>query len=67
MKERMSWKDDERLYQPRVHSKRIRELHKIAEISGQPMTTVVDQAIAEFVERRKQQNTISPVSHMDDH
>lgn len=54
----MSWKDDERLYQPRVHSKRIRELYKIAEVYGQPMTMLVDQAIEEFVERRKQEENV---------
>lgn len=50
MKERISWKDDERLYQPRVHSKRIRELHQIAEETGQPMTVIVDIALRRYVE-----------------
>ena len=50
----MSWRDDERLYQPRIHSQRIRELHQLAGISGEYMTVLIDQAIAEFVERRMQ-------------
>ena len=49
--ERMSWHDDERLYQPRIHSRRIRQLHQISEETGEPMTVLVDQAIGEFVER----------------
>jgi hypothetical protein len=50
MAERMSWKDDERLYQPHIHSKRIRELHKLAELSGKPMTTLIDLALRKFVD-----------------
>ena len=50
MTERMSWKDDERLYQPRIHSRRIRELHKISELTGQPMTLIVDIALRRFTE-----------------
>jgi len=50
MKERMSWKDDERLYQPRIAGQRIRELHQIAELSGQPMTVLLDMALRRFVE-----------------
>jgi hypothetical protein len=46
----MSWKDDERLYQPRIHSRRIRELHSISEITGQPMTLIVDIALRRFTE-----------------
>ncbi len=53
MTEIMSWKDDEKLYQPRIHSKRIRELHKIAEQMGQPMTTVLDLALRKFVDEAK--------------
>lgn len=49
-------KDDENLYQPRIHSRRIRDLHQLVEVEGVPMTYLVDLAIAEFVERRKQQS-----------
>ena len=48
--ERITRHDDERLYQPRIHSRRIRELHRIAQETGEPMTVLVDQAIADFVE-----------------
>jgi hypothetical protein len=53
--ERMTWRDDERLYQPRIHSQWIRQLHRISEQTGQPMTVLVDQALAEFVERHGSQ------------
>ena len=48
--ERVSRKDDERLYQPRIHSRRIRELHKISEITGQPMTVILDIILRKFYE-----------------
>lgn len=51
---RMRWDDDERLYQPRIHSRRIRELHSLSEASGQPMTVLVDRAISEYVEGRNE-------------
>jgi predicted DNA-binding protein len=47
----MDWKDDERLYQPRVHSRHIRRLHQLSELTGQPMTIIVDQALTEYIER----------------
>lgn len=49
MRERVSRKDDENLYQPKIHSRRIRELHKIAEQTGQPMTVILDLALRRFV------------------
>ena len=48
--ERIERRDDERLYQPRIHSRRIRDLYRIGQETGQPMTVLVDQAIAEFVD-----------------
>ncbi|MHB0858816.1 MAG: hypothetical protein ACYC5M_14770 [Anaerolineae bacterium] len=42
---------DEKLYQPRIHSRWIRELHRIKLSTGSPMTVLVDRAVAEFVER----------------
>ena len=51
--ERIRRYDDERLYQPRIHSKRIRELHRISEATGEPMTVLVDQALSEFIERQR--------------
>ena len=50
--ERIRRHDDERLYQPRIHSKRIRELYRISEETGEPMTVLVDQALEEFIERQ---------------
>ena len=49
--ERMDWSDDERLYQPRIHSRRIRALHRIGEDTGQPMTLLIDRALKEFITR----------------
>ena len=51
--ERVSRSDDERLYQPRIHSRWIRELYRIRGETGDPMTVLIDQALAEFVERRR--------------
>jgi hypothetical protein len=54
--ERIRRYDDERLYQPRIHSRRIRELHRISEETGEPMTVLVDRALQEFIERRRSGN-----------
>lgn len=51
--ERIGRGDDERLYQPRIHSRWIRELYRTKGDTGDPMTVLVDQALAEFVERRR--------------
>ena len=50
--ERINRHDDECLYQPRIHSRRIRELYRISQGSGEPMTVLVDQAVAEFIAAR---------------
>ena len=52
--ERIRRNDDEKLYQPRVHSRHIRALHRISEELGDPMTVLVDQALDEFIERYRQ-------------
>ena len=49
--DRINRQNDENLYQPKIHSQRIRELHIISASSGLPMTVLVDTAIQEFVER----------------
>ncbi len=49
--ERMDWSDDERLYQPRIHSRHIRAMHRICEELREPMTVMVDRALEEFVGR----------------
>lgn len=51
MRERVSRRDDERLYQPAIHSRHIRRLHQISEVTGEFMTSLVDQAIGEFIQR----------------
>ena len=48
--ERIRRHDDERLYQPRIHSRWIRELYQISQETGLPMTALVDWAIGQFVE-----------------
>ena len=52
--ERVSRSNDERLYQPRIHSRWIRELYRLRMETGEPSTLLVDTALAEFVERRKE-------------
>lgn len=46
----MCRKDDEGLYQPKIHSQRIRELHVLCERLQVPMTVVVDEALKEYIE-----------------
>jgi len=50
MSERISRKDDEGLYQPKIHSRRIRELHQLSEHTGLPLTVIVDLALRQFAE-----------------
>jgi hypothetical protein len=51
MENRIDRKDDESLYQPKVHSKRIRTLYNLKQATGKPMTVLLDQAIRELAER----------------
>ena len=55
--ERMDWSDDERLYQPRIHSRHIRAMHRICEDMREPMTVMVDRALGEFVGRHDPNQT----------
>lgn len=48
MENRIERKDDESLYQPKIHSERIRALYRIKQATGKPMTVLLDQAIREF-------------------
>src|SRR5688500_3476280 len=48
MENRISRKDDESLYQPKVHSDRIRELYNLKLATGLPMTVLLDQAIRDL-------------------
>ena len=47
--ERIKRGDDENLYQPRIHSRRIKGLYLIKTETGKPMTVLVDMAIKEFI------------------
>jgi hypothetical protein len=49
MTERIDRKTDEKLYQPKIHSERIRQLYILRTITGIPMTVLTDRAIGEFV------------------
>lgn len=62
MRERVSRNDDEGLYQPKIHSKRIRELHQISEHTGLPMTVIVDLVLRRFTENY----TLIPYSPLPD-
>lgn len=53
MSERMTWHDDEWLYQPRIHSRRIRQLYEVAQEADTPLTVLIDRAIGEFLARRE--------------
>ena len=48
--ERISRKDDEDLYQPKIHSRRIRDLHHLSVQTGLPMTVLVDEALRRIIE-----------------
>ena len=48
MENRVDRKDDENLYQPKIHSERIRSLYQLKQETGKPMTVLLDQAIREF-------------------
>jgi len=49
--ERIGRSDDEKLYQPRIHSQWIRALYRIKTETGDPITVLVDRALGEFVAR----------------
>jgi hypothetical protein len=50
MENRIDRKNDESLYQPKVHSDRIRELYNLKQATGLPMTVLLDQAIRDLKE-----------------
>ena len=45
MENRIDRKDDESIYQPKIHSERIRTLYGLKQVTGKPMTVLLDQAI----------------------
>jgi hypothetical protein len=48
MENRIDRKNDESLYQPKIHSERIRTLYNLKLATGRPMTVLLDQAILDF-------------------
>lgn len=50
MENRIERKNDESLYQPKIHSERIRALYNLKLATGKPMTVLLDQAIRELAE-----------------
>ena len=48
MENRIDRKDDESLYQPKIHSERIKTLYTLKEATGRPMTVLLDQAIRDL-------------------
>jgi hypothetical protein len=50
MRERIDRQYDEKLYQPKIHSDRIRELYALKVETGLPMTVLIDLAIRDFLE-----------------
>jgi hypothetical protein len=48
MENRIGRKDDESLYQPKIHSERIKTLFGLKQATGKPMTVLLDQAIRDL-------------------
>jgi hypothetical protein len=47
MVERINRRGVERIYQPRIHSTLIHEIYRVGELTGLPMTVIIDHAIRE--------------------
>lgn len=52
MENRIGRKDDESLYQPKIHSERIRSLYQIKLATGIPLTVLLDMAIEKFLQEQ---------------
>jgi hypothetical protein len=50
MENRIDRKDDESLYQPKIHSERVRALYNLKLATGKPMTVLLDQATRDLAE-----------------
>ena len=48
MENRIDRKNDESLYQPKIHSERIKTLYGLKQATGKPMTVLLDQAIRDL-------------------
>jgi hypothetical protein len=53
MRERINRQDDENLYQPRIHSNRIKSLYQLRLVTGIPLTVLLDMAIQRFLEEQE--------------
>jgi hypothetical protein len=54
MKERIDRQTDENLYQPRIHSDRIKSLYQLKLVTGIPLTVLLDMAIVKFLEDQEE-------------
>ena len=50
MENRINRKDDESLYQPKIHSERVKTLYSLKQATGKPMTVLLDTAIRDLAE-----------------
>jgi hypothetical protein len=48
MENRIDRKDDESLYQPKIHSERVKTLYSLKQATGKPMTVLLDLAIRDL-------------------
>lgn len=64
--ERIERRNDENLYQPKIHADKIRGLYRIGQETGLPMTVVLDRAIEEFIERYEVQKSENSLDWQDD-
>jgi hypothetical protein len=51
MENRIDRRADESLYQPKIHSERIRVLYGLKQVTGKPMTVLLDEAIHDLADR----------------
>jgi hypothetical protein len=51
MENKIDRKKDESLYQPKIHSDRIKALYDIKQATGKPMTVLLDQALHDLAAR----------------
>ena len=59
MENRIDRKGDESLYQPKIHSNRIRTLYRLKQATRLPMTVLVDKAIHDLAERYQVEDQIA--------
>src|SRR5215211_3602700 len=64
MENRINRTTDENLYQPKIHSERIRALYQLKQETGKPMTVLLDQAIQDFAASYGTQSPFSEQSFL---